>query len=380
LRLATLTLRRGVEPISTQRGERMTWCRSVSRALALGLLAAAAGVGLCGPVAAAGLATTLGNGQTLSVIESTAPGRSGFAFERRYPDGTRDRQFGPRGRVDFEMGSPGGVPTAVRTDASGNILVVGSEPAVDGSRSAVVLRFVSTGQIDSRWGDQGRARLPVAHGNSLATDVLPTSDGNLMVVGSVEAKGTQQASIWRVGASGHADALFGQQGAMLAAAFPLAQVLSIQQAPDGALLLAVQMSQGGKSWIEVHRWRPGDAFPLRVSRQELPEQWVGPPTLALRAGKWFWVDPSQPESAVAVATMKEPDSPWTPLPRPPTSANSAAAGPGHAVMNPYSGKATTNAVSPQSEMAEPSTTATWLGMVAVALLAAVAMTWWSRRS
>jgi hypothetical protein len=31
-------------------------------------------------------------------------------------------------------------------------------------------------------------------------------------------------------------------------------------------------------------------------------------------------------------------------------------------------------------MAEPSTTATWLGMVAVALLAAVAMTWWSRRS
>jgi hypothetical protein len=352
------------------------WCPLITGA-AVRSLAAAACACLCGLATAAGLSTTLANGQSLNVIESSTPAGAGFSFERRYPDGTRDRQFGPGGRVAFEMGSSGGVPTAVRTDTSGHILVAGSAPVADQSGGAVVVRFLATGQIDSRWGDQGHLRLPVATGGSLATDILSLPDGSLLVVGMVEGKGSQQASIWRIAASGQVDPLFGQQGAMLAIASPLAQVLSIQQGPDGSLWLAVQTSQDGKTWIEMHRWQSGDAGPLRVARQEMPDHWVGPASLVLLNGQWVWLDPSRPESPVAAAMLKEPDSPWVRAALPltaaaaPAPADESLGSPGHAVMNPFAGAA----IAVESKPVEPVATTNWLAIFAATVLVFGAMIW-----
>jgi len=354
----------------------MTQRRSITRAAAVRSLAAAACACLGGHAAATGLSTTLANGQSLSVIETSTPARTGFSFERRNPDGTRDRQFGPGGRVYFAMGSGGGEPTTVRTDASGHILVTGAMTFADRSRGgAVVVRFLSTGQVDSRWGEQGQARLPVARGDSLAADVLPLADGGLLVVGMVEDAGSKRASIWRITASGQPDPQFGQQGVMLAEALPLSQALSIQQGPDGALQLAIQTSQGGKSWIEMHRWRSGDAVPLRVARQELPEQWVGLASLVHQKGQWFWFDPSQPEHSVAVAVLKDPDSPWALADLPPTAAAESVDLPGYAAMSPYAGAA----IGVGSEPAEPAEATISLAISAAAVLVVGAVIWRSLR-
>jgi hypothetical protein len=346
----------------------MTQHRS-NRALAIQLLLAAAGAGLCGTVVAAGLSMQLANGQTLSVIESSTPQRTGFSFERRYPDGARDRQFGSRGRVNFEMGNSGSVPTAIGTDASGNFLLSGSAPFSDRSRGAVVVRFLSMGQIDSRWGDQGLARMPVASGNSVATDVLPRADGSLLVVGTVEDGGSQQASIWSVDPTGHADLRFGRQGAMLAIALPLSQVLSIQQGPDGALEFAIQTSQGGRSWLEMHRWQAGDAIPRRVARQEVPEQWVGPASLVLQSGQWFWRDSSQPQDHVPVVMLQDSDSPWEQLESPQAPAVEPIDNLGHAAMNPYAGAA----VGLRSAPAHSGPIGIWSVLLAAAVLSVCAL-------
>jgi hypothetical protein len=196
-----------------------------------------------------------------------------------------------------------------------------------------------------------------------------------LVVGTVEDAGSQRASIWRIAASGQADPLFGQLGMMLTAAPPMSQALSIQQGPDGALVLAIQVAQDGKSWIEMHRWRSGEAAPLRVARQLLPDQWVGPPSLVHQRGQWFWVDPTQPESPVPVAALKEPDSPWTPVELPPIVATEGVDTPGHAVMNPYAG----TPINEASEPAEPATAPFWLALSAATILFVGAVAWRSLR-
>jgi uncharacterized delta-60 repeat protein len=353
----------------------MTWRPRIESALAIRSLAVAVCAGLCDLSAAAGLTTILANGQTLSVIETSTPARVGYVFERRYPDGTRDRQFGAGGRVYFDMGGEGGAPSTVTSDALGNILVAGVTPLSDRTRGAVVLRFLSAGQLDSRWGDQGQVRLPVARGDGVATDVLPQSGGGLLVVGSVEDTGSKQASIWRVAATGQPDPSFGQRGVLLAAALPMSQALSIQQGPSDVLVLAIQTTQGGKTWLEMHRWQSGEAVPLRIARQELPEQWVGPASLVQRRGQWFWLDPSQPERPIAVATLARADSPWGLSVQQSMPPADAADLPGMAAMSPFVGAA----INGRSEPAASANMTIWFAIAAATVLVAGAMIWRSRR-
>jgi hypothetical protein len=209
----------------------------------------------------------------------------------------------------------------------------------------------------------------------MATDVLPQAGGGLLVVGSVEDAGSKQASIWRVAATGRPDLLFGQRGVLLAAALPQSQALSIQQEPNGVLELAIQTFQGGKPWLEMHRWPSGEDFPRRIARQELPEQWVGPASLVQRRGQWFWLDPSQPERLVAVATLAQADSPWDPSVQRSMPDAEVADPPVLAAMNPFVG----TAISGRSEPAASTTTTIWFATAAATVLAAAAMLWRSRR-
>jgi len=259
----------------------------------------------------------------------------------------------------------------VHSDAAGHILVAGSAALADGSRSAVVMRFLSTGQIDTNWGDRGQAMLPEGRGASVATDVLPGADGSVLVVGAVEDNGSQRASIWRIAIPGHADRLFGRQGVMLAAPLPQSQVLSVQQGTSGALQLAVQTFEGGTSWIEMHRWAAGDAVPRRVARQEFPQQWVGPATLVLQRGQWFWIDPSRPENPVAVVLLKDPDSPWSRMDPRPVLAAEAPHAQDRAAMSAHA----VTAVAEQSNSTQWASMTNWLGMAAAGLLVAGAVVW-----
>jgi hypothetical protein len=324
---------------------------------------------MCAGAAGTGLSTTLPSGQSLKVIEASTSERSGFSFEKRYPDGTRDRQFGPGGRVALDMGIAGATPLTVQSDLSGHLLITGDAPLANGSRGAVVVRFLSSGQLDSRWGDGGRALMPLDGGDSRATDVLPMPDGTLWVVGSAQGQGLQQASIWRVAASGHADERFGQHGAMLATALPLSEVVSVQRAPDGALMLAIQSTQGGKSWIEAHWWGRGDALPSRVARQELPSQWVGPAALVHRNGRWAWLDAAQPEQSVDATMLAPPDSPWARPEPPPTATPAPAAWVGQAALSPYAGPAPGQRPEPSPP---PYDTASVLEIAALAVLLGLA--------
>jgi hypothetical protein len=304
----------------------------------LAALGAALSAGLSGAAFAVGWTVTLGNGQALNIVEGATATRSGYFLERRYPDGARDPQFGSGGRSFFTMGSDNSPPSTIQVDTAGRILVSGAAPGLGSRTAAAVLRFLPGGQVDASWGQQGRSLAMAADGDATAVDVLPFVDGSVFVLGAIEDQRTQRVALWRFGSNGQLDTSFANGGTLVANSLPQSQGLSIQQASDGALFIAVQTGSADKPWLEVHRWATGDPGPMRIARQEFPEDWVGPAQLTARGANWIWLDASQPLTPPLPLTPAAPASVWTnatvalAAPRPAEAASTS----GHAALNPFS--------------------------------------------
>ena len=337
---------------------------------------AALGLGASGAALALGWTTTLPNGQALNIVEGSTSTRSGYFLERRYPDGVRDPQFGSGGRTFFTMGSDNSPPATLQLDAAGRILVSGAAPAADGRSAAAVLRFLPGGQADASWGQQGRSVITGASGDANAADLLPFTDGSVLVLGTIEDAQTQRAALWRLGSNGQLDPGFANAGVLLASALPQSQGMSIHQGADGTLYFALQTGRADKVWLEVHRWKTSDAAPVRIARQEFPEDWVGPALLTPRGASWVWLDASQPLTPPLELSSVAAESLWTKatvtLQSRPVE---AAATSGHAALNPFSedsrGGGGVSAIT-LDDLA-------WPGLLVVALALLGGALWWWRR-
>jgi uncharacterized delta-60 repeat protein len=328
----------------------------------------------CAAAGAVGWTAPLASGQVLNIVEGSTATRSGYFLERRYRDGSRDPQFGSGGRAFFTLGSDNSPPAAIAVDAAGRILVSGAAAAGSGRSAAVVLRFLPNGQPDTSWGAQGRSLAPAPQGDASAADALTLADGNVLVIGTVEDGQTERAALWRLRSDGRLDPAFAAAGVLVAAGLPESQGLSLQQTDDGTLHLAVQAGRGDRLWLEVHRWNSGTDAPLRVARQEFPEDWVGPAVLSRRAGTWHWADASQPMTPPQEIVTVPPDSPWksstlTPFAQPAVAEAAPAAG--HAALNPFAEGNAGDADAPALTLDDLA----WPGLL-VAMLAALAGAWW----
>jgi Domain of unknown function (DUF5122) beta-propeller len=331
--------------------------------------------------AAAGWTTTLPNGQTVSIVEGSSGVRTGYFLERRYPNGSRDAQFGSGGRVFFTMGVDNSPPASLQTDAAGRLLVTGATPAADGRSAAAVLRFLPSGQVDTSWGQQGLASAPASAGEAGAVDVLPALDGSALVLGTIDDAQSQHAALWRLLPGGQPDTGFGAAGALVASALPDSQGLSLHRGADGALIIALQIGRGEKTFLEVFRWRSGEPGPSRVARQEFPEDWVGPAVLTPRGAGWVWLDASQPITPPLELTLVAPTPAWTDKAVPNAAAATAprpveaASGSGHAALNPFSqdGPPTSSFVDLVLD------DFAWTGPLVLLLIALGGVWWWWRR-
>ena len=340
-------------------------------------MAAALGLGASSAAWAAGWTAMLANGQALNIVEGSTSTRSGYFLERRYPDGVRDPQFGTGGRAFFTMGSDNSPPSGLQVDATGRILVTGSTSAADGRSAAALLRFMPGGQVDPSWGQQGRGVGAVAKSDASAVDVLPLADGGALLLGTVEDDQNQRVAMWRFAANGQLDAGFANAGVLVASGLPQSQGLSIQQGPDGALMIAVQAGRADKVWLELHRWKAGDSAPLRIARQEFPEDWVGPATLTRTGGRWVWIDASQPLTPPLELAATAPESLWTstPVAFQPRPAEATASSSGHAALNPFSESSRAN----DAPMVFTLDDMGWPALLAVALAVLAGAYWWARR-
>jgi Domain of unknown function (DUF5122) beta-propeller len=346
--------------------------RGLSRFVTLAaLLGACLGVGAQSPH----WTTTLPGGQVLRITEGATATASGYYLERRFGAGIRDPQFGNGGRTFFKMGGDNVPPATLRVDDAGRILVSGNSEGANGRASLVLLRFLPEGQFDPAWGQQGRSVIDAPRGSAIAADTWPLAGGQVLVIGTLEHEQTERAALWRVTDAGALDTGFGNAGLLLAQALPQSQGLSLQQDAQGTLHIALHTARDDKVWLEVHRWKPGAAGPVRASSQEFPEDWVGPPVLALRGASWVWTDASQPLTPPMELVAATPESVWTPAPGTAARVEPAAAA-GHAAVNPFSDAATADPASAEFMLDD----LVWPGMLlAIIGLLTGAFWWWWRR-
>ncbi|GMV28963.1 MAG: hypothetical protein AMXMBFR59_10880 [Rhodanobacteraceae bacterium] len=137
---------------------------------------------------------------------------------------------------------------AVATFNDGSVVTAGWVDNGNNNRDFAVVRFTRTGDIDTTFGNLGRAVVPfdlVPGGDDRAVGVIAQADGGVLVVGSagIAAAPYQYPALLRLLPDGQPDPGFGTGGKRVVTAHPFGAGASFLltkalQQPDGKLLLA----------------------------------------------------------------------------------------------------------------------------------------------
>jgi len=158
--------------------------------------------------------------------------------------GSLDTTFGTGGVTVTSFASSSFViPYAIKLQTDGKILVL----VQAGNLTTEVLRYTSTGTLDTTFGNNGIAALATAFSGLFASMALQPN-GQIVVAGEVSAPGTGAAAfgVERLNANGTADTAFGSGGlAVASVGFPGTQAVLLIQ-PDGDILLGAQLEPTGR--------------------------------------------------------------------------------------------------------------------------------------
>jgi hypothetical protein len=203
---------------------------------------------------------------------------------------------------------------------------------------------------------------------------LPLADGRALVLGTVEGAYGPHAALWRLLSDGSLDPSFAETGLLIATGVPDSRGLSIQQAANGMFQIAVQ---AGPAELEVHRWPDGMSTPMRVTRQPVPEEWVGPAQLKQQGATWVWIDQSRPQAPPLKLVPITRDTPWTPsaLAGEPIYAADTAPSQGGAIFDPFS-----RAVPAAPAVVVAPESSAWTATLSVIFILGLGLAVWWRRS
>lgn len=195
------------------------------------------------------------NQKRLLVAGSQAPivsegyGDRDFVVVRLNRDGTLDLSFGNQGKVRIDWpGMGGGVARLTEPDEEGRILVAGTVHRLDDRAHQYpgLVRLLSSGEIDTSFGDGGRLVMEDIPGHSVfRTRVIRSGDGGYLVSSKGRDAGMDIGLVTRLTQSGTLDSSFGSPSSPGSRSFTQgAQAVLI--GPDGRVfvLLSRDDSQG----------------------------------------------------------------------------------------------------------------------------------------
>ena len=178
------------------------------RVAALALLAAACALA-CGAARAGSLTVRDGN-NAWAVNEDPSADANDFLL-KHLVDGTRpDERFGHAGQTAFTLGANNDPPASVRVDATRRTWMVGASLAGN-QPQPVIARFQADGNVDVRWGVQGKVQLTPAGIAVKPNDLLPLADGSVLVAGEATGIATPHAVVFHLNADGSLDRRFGRE-------------------------------------------------------------------------------------------------------------------------------------------------------------------------
>ena len=147
----------------------------------------------------------------------TFPSTKYLTLTRANPDGSIDSGFGVGGTT--EVAFSGGITDTSLISAVGNMAQLPQDSGIVVSAQASysdwsVLRFTSTGHLDTGFGNQGLAAISNSPWSSAgsAPVVAAQADGKLLLGGTLYTDRNNDLAVYRLNADGSLDAAFGQSG------------------------------------------------------------------------------------------------------------------------------------------------------------------------
>ena len=328
---------------------------SVVIVVALGLLAVV-------PVQAGLSSVRQADGSQWRVIEDPADGAQGYALERLGPDGRPDPRFGRDGQRPVAISATNDAPTGLRVDGAGRVWLAGASIAAD-QPQAVVERFRPDGSLDIGWGVQGRVQLSPRGIAVKPNDLLPLSDGSVLVAGVAANLDPTRAIVFHLKADGTLDLDFGDRGTWQRAGVADGSTATgLAVSSEGAVAVSVA-ARGAPGTAEI--WALGGPSPRLVLQQPLPEASDGEDVRVAWSGRhWMFGSAGAPSARVEAAFLQVPAVPLNVGPA------AAASDPGQEGFSPFAA---------DPPMGAPATTGDglpwrWLGIaLALAIVAVSAM-------
>lgn len=139
----------------------------------------------------------------------TSSARDAFVFVLN-ADGSLDSDFGKDGRVSFEYGTLGRVPTVVNgaaIDPQGRILIAGTD-----EKDAVLVRLTGDGTVDPTFGDEGLVTIDQGSFSDSFLKVVPRADGSLVVLGHTSPEAIATPTLTFLDEHGSRNAAVGNDG------------------------------------------------------------------------------------------------------------------------------------------------------------------------
>lgn len=151
------------------------------------------------------------DGKIVVAGSSVVAGSYGFALARYNADGTLDTTFGTAGKVTTAIGPASGLGRDLAIQADGKIVVVGR--ANNGTDDDfAVARYNSNGTLDTTFGTGGIVMTPIGTNEEAAESVVVQSDGAVVVAGFTWNGSNNDFALVRYTSTGALDSTFGTGG------------------------------------------------------------------------------------------------------------------------------------------------------------------------
>jgi hypothetical protein len=294
----------------------------------LAALALAAGTGWPTAAHAGSLEVRDDDGSRWEAIENPDDDADDYVLKRVDPQHKPDPKFGKMGLAEFSLGPDNDAPSSVRVVAATRSVWVAGATLSGNRPQAVVYRFNADGSTDSRWGVLGKMQVAPSGMAIRAHDVLPLSDGSVLVAGEAPSGTDIRAVVFHMKPDGAVDLQFGSGGIWMRPGGEQAVATALSVADNGAVAVSV-VTRGPKPAGEI--WSLDKGSPVKLSTEVFNE---GPDEEDTRAewiaGRWNWNMNGGPTRMVPAATLDPKPLPVLTAPVAQTSSD-----PGNVAYNPF---------------------------------------------
>ena len=189
-----------------------------------------------------------------------------FAVARLTATGQLDTTFDTDGRATAAISNQSDVGNDIAIDGDGKIIIAG----VTGNNTTFVseigiVRFLSTGALDTSFDTDGKVAIPVGSGNAQPYGVAIDSMNRIVIGGVVNNGGNLDFLAARVGTSGALDTTFDSDGVAITpigASTDFGQDVAI--GPDGKIVVAGYTFTGGAAEFDfaLARYNPNGSLDM----------------------------------------------------------------------------------------------------------------------